>query len=102
MGGRPARLALGSFQECQNEDPGCEPGEESTWDRGGEICHSLMPCKKSVSATTVAGRKLLRQIADRVGEIDRFLVDHQFFEGKGQLVSPELNSLETLKKESSE
>ena len=46
--------------------------------------------------------ELFGEVADRVGEVDRFLVDQQLFKGEGDLVSPELDSMEALKKESSE
>jgi hypothetical protein len=42
------------------------------------------------------------KIANGIGKVDRFLVDQQLFEGEGHLVSPELDSMEALKKESSE
>ena len=46
----------------------------------------------------VTGWELFGEVADRVGEINRFLVDQQLFEGEGHLVSPELDSMEALKK----
>ena len=50
----------------------------------------------------VTSWELFGQVTDGIGEVDRFLVDQQLFKGEGHLVSPELDSMEALKKESSE
>jgi hypothetical protein len=66
------------------------------------IVAELLYTVKSVGQMVVTGWKLFGQVADRVGEVNRFLANQQLFEGESHLVSPELDSMEALKKESSE